>query len=666
MLKSRFIHYLSIFALVLSLTLSFNPVAADSNDADDHFTLNVMHMNDTHAHVDEYPKLITAINEYRDAHEDALLFHAGDVFSGTLYYTVHKGQADVDLMNLMGLDAMVFGNHEFDEGSKEEHHETLSEFVKAADFPLLGTNIDFSKDKFMTNLVSDDKFSKEADDGKVYDGIILEVDGEEIGVFGLTTEDTYDISSPNHVDFTNYIEAAKEAVDYFESQDINKIIAVNHIGYDTGAISDLTLAEEVDGIDIIVGGHSHTKLDEPVLVNTDSEPTVIVQADQYASHLGTLEVEFDENGVIVDHSGELIPTKELAEDKEAVNVLDKYKDEVEEMANERVCNEDESICAEAMKDLENPRLDTDETSVRAHETELGNLVTDAMLYGAKKKFPETVIAVQNGGGIRAPIDAGPITVGEVINVLPFGNDPVIVDLSGEEIKEMLERSVKSYPNEDGGFLHVSGMKYEFDSDEEPGERVHTIYVNIDGEWEELSSGEKYTVTTNGFTGEGGDDHEVFKRAFDEGRVSDIGEIDWEQLRDYMLEELEGEIDPEIEGRIVDKEKDEDDDDQEPGDDEDDIDNGSDNGDGNENDDGNDEGNDNGNDEDTDDDNDENGDTNEIDDNGSDIGDNDEDDKDKEEGKELPKTATNAYNYILVGALLILSSLGILIFRRFQT
>lgn len=617
----------AIFALLLTLVLPVSPVAADTADEAD-FTLNIMHMNDTHANVENYPGMISAIKEYRGANEEALLFHGGDVFSGTLYYTEHKGQADVALMNLMGIDAMVFGNHEFDEGSKEEHHETLSEFVQAANFPFLGTNIDFSKDNYMAPLVSGEPFAEDAEAGNVFDGIIKEVDGEKIGVFGLTTEDTVNISSPNHVTFSNYIEEAQRAVDYFESIGINKIVAVNHIGYNTGTAAignDLLLAENVDGIDIIVGGHSHTKLEAPVLIDKE-EPTVIVQADQYAQQLGTLEVDFDENGVIVGHSGELLATGDYEDDEEALEVLKKYKEKVDELANTPVCSEnDETLCAEAMKDLENPRLDKDEVSVRANETELGNLITDAMLFGAQKKFPETVIAVQNGGGIRAPIAKGPITVGEVISVLPFGNDPVIVELSGEEIKELLERSVKSAPAEDGGFLHVAGMKFEYDSNLEPGERVHTMKVEVDGEWEEITPEGKYLVTTNGFTGEGGDDHEVFARAFAEGRVTDIGEIDWEQLANYMIEGLGGEVNPELEGRIVDTVKEEEPEDPDNGDD--------------------------------------NGNENENENNENNNGANNGNDEEEEEGKELPATATNMYNFLLIGGLLLLGSAGIFAYRR---
>src|SRR5699024_413910 len=232
-------------------------------------------------------------------------------------------------------------------------------------------------------------------------------------------------------------------------------------------------------------------------------------------------------------------------DEEAAEVLAEYKEDIDEVMNEE-------IGAAAEKDLTNPRQEKPgDDSVRANETELGNLITDAMLAKAKEKYPDTVIAVQNGGGIREAIDEGPITVGEVINVLPFGNDPVIADLTGDEIKEILEHSVRHAPEENGGFLHVSGMKFTYDSSKEQGERVQEMYVKEDDEYVEIELDKEYRVTTNNFTGQGGDGFETFAKAYEDGRVKDIGESDWEQLRDYMVEDLDGKVNPEREGRIVD-------------------------------------------------------------------------------------------------------------------
>ena len=527
-----------------------DPIDVFQDEAAGSFDLSLMHMNDTHARVENYPKLITAIKDFRNDHENSLLFHAGDVFSGTLYFNEFRGQADLALMNMMGIDAMVFGNHEFDLGDSADGHKALAEFVEKANFPLLGTNIDFSGDSLLGPLETNQSSVEGAQGGAIYDSIILDVEGEKIGVFGLTTEDTEYIASPMAVKFNNYITAAGQAVTEFEEKNIDKIIAVTHIGYDSSPKvgNDLLLAEHVEGIDIIVGGHSHTKVTPPKLVNEETEnPTVIVQAGQYGENLGTLNVTFDEEGKITDHSGELREIKEVAADAEALKKLEKYKTQVEEINNEE-------IGAVAKKDLLNPRQSADSNdSVRANETELGNLVTDAMLAKAREKYPETVIAFQNGGGIREKIDKGPITVGEVISVLPFGNDPVIAELTGQEIKDILEHSVHNAPAEHGGFLHVSGMEFYYDSTREPCNRIVAMYVKEGKNLIKINPETIYTVTTNGFTGQGGDGFETFAQASAEGRVKDIGEIDWQQLVNYMVEEqyLDGVVDPVIEGRIVD-------------------------------------------------------------------------------------------------------------------
>jgi len=519
------------------------------------FELPIMHMNDTHARVDAYPSMVTAVNSFRNENPEALLLHAGDVFSGTLYFNEFLGQADLELLNLMGIDAFAFGNHEFDLGDSEDGHGALADFVENANFPFLGTNVDFSNDADMDPYDTNASLVSNPEPGQSYDSIVHTVDGEEIGIFGLTTEDTANIASPVNISFTDYIGAAEDAVAEFEAEGIDKVVAVTHMGYDSAPAygNDIVLANQVDGIDVIVGGHSHTALAEPVLIEDGVAPTVIVQAGANAENLGTLNVTFNDEGEIVEQTGELLSVADYEADPEAVTALEPYQEEVEEINNEE-------IGANALKDLENPRHgDGDEVSVRANETELGNLVTDAMLAKTQELYPDTVIAFQNGGGVRAPIDEGPITVGEVIEVLPFGNNPVIVELSGQEIKDIFEISVGANERpeggleENGGFLQVSGMEFYYDSTRESGDRIAAMFVEQDGELNEVQLDENYLVTTNAFTGQGGDGLTPLEDAYDEGRVQDTGAIDWEQLRDYMIEEdhLNGEVDPVLEGRIND-------------------------------------------------------------------------------------------------------------------
>jgi 2',3'-cyclic-nucleotide 2'-phosphodiesterase (5'-nucleotidase family) len=513
--------------------------------------LTLMHTNDTHAHLDDVAKRVTAVNEVRAENPNALLVDAGDVFSGTLYFNQFKGQADLEFMNLMGYDMMTFGNHEFDLGSSEEGHKALADFVKGAKFPFISANADFSKDANLKGLFSD-RISSKPENGEIYNGIVKVVDGEKVGFFGLTTEETADISSPEDVTFENYIEEAEKAVAAFEAIGVDKIVAVSHIGYDDNPAydNDLTLAAEVDGIDVIVGGHSHTELTEPTVVDVDEngnvkDPTIIVQGYQYGQYLGTLDVEFDKNGIVVGHAGELIKVGEKAADPTAAELLRKYSDEVAEVKNT-------PTGATAVNALENPRTGGDNTkpSVRKNETPLGNVITDGMLAKAEKYNSEVIMALQNGGGIRAAINQGPITVGEVITTLPFGNTLATMTLTGAELKEAFEISLGQYPSENGGFLHVSGAKVEFDSSKPTGERVVFIaYKAEDGTLVEIQDSQTYTIATNAFTAKGGDGYTVFQKAYEEGRVTDLGLSDWENFAEHLASL--GEVNPAVEDRIVD-------------------------------------------------------------------------------------------------------------------
>ena len=276
------------------------------------FTLSLMHTNDTHAHLDNVAKKVTAVKEVRAQKPQALLIDAGDVFSGTLYFNEFKGQADLQFMNLMKYDVMTFGNHEFDLGSSEEGHKALADFIKAAKFSFVSSNVDFSKDNTFKGLFSD-LISSKPKDGQIYNGMVKNIKGERVGFFGLTTAETKNLSSPGKVEFENYIEEAEKAVKAFKGMGVNKIVAVSHIGYDDSAAvdNDLSLAAQVDGIDVIVGGHSHTQLNQPVVVTEDEngkekDPTVIVQAYQYNDYLGTVDVKFDKKGKVIGQAGELI------------------------------------------------------------------------------------------------------------------------------------------------------------------------------------------------------------------------------------------------------------------------------------------------------------------------------------------------------------------------
>ncbi|MGI1821029.1 bifunctional metallophosphatase/5'-nucleotidase [Exiguobacterium sp. TRN 1102] len=509
------------------------------------YDLSIMHTNDTHAALKYAPNRATAVKQVRAEKPDSLLIDAGDVFSGSLYFNEFKGQADLKLMNYMKYDLMVPGNHEFDLGTEEGHKE-LSQFVRYANFPFVSSNVDYSGDQYMKNLYRDETTDK-AYNGRLYEGVIKVVDGKKVGFFGLTTEETADIASPGPIKFQNYIDEAKKAVKAFEDMGVHQIVAVSHLGYNDNPTvdNDLLLAENVDGIDVIIGGHTHSRLSTPVVISENkTEPTLIVQAFQYSEFLGTLDVEFDKDGKIVSHAGKLIDVKVLEPDARAVSLLAPFKEDVDKISNDPI-----GVTLTAA--LENPRDEGDISapSVRKQETALGNLIADGMLAKAKDYDADVIAAVQNSGGIRSSIDAGPVTTGEVITVLPFGNTLAVMNLKGSELLAALERSVSVYPRESGGFLQVSGLKVEFDSSKSANERIVKVTYNNGTTDVAIDPNGMYKVATNYYTATGGDNYVEFEAAFKDARVTDLGLSDWENLRDHMLDL--GEITPTVEGRIVD-------------------------------------------------------------------------------------------------------------------
>ncbi|ATP40448.1 bifunctional metallophosphatase/5'-nucleotidase [Solibacillus sp. R5-41] len=538
----------SILATILA-----GATTPETPEASENFKLSVMHVNDTHARVENFPKLMTAVNDFRATSSESLLLHSGDAFSGTLYFSEFKGQADIQYFNALGFDAMTLGNHEFDLGSSPEGHKALADFVKAAKFPILTANVDFTKDPIFTGLFTDLN-SSDPENGKIYSGMVKEINGEKVGIFGLTTEETESVASPGKVTFENYIKEAEKAVKAFEGMGINKIIALTHIGFDDSAEidNDQILAKSVPGIDIIVGGHSHTKLEKPFIVDTNTvgekkDSTIIVQASEQAQFLGTLDVEFDEQGVVVGHNGQLIDVAKLAADPKGTEMLAQYKEKVDVIASKE-------IGVTLKEPLLNPRLKTtgDTASVRNSETALGNIITDGMLAKAKSFTGKNVVmALQNGGGIRSDIPAGNVTLGQAITVLPFTNTLAVMDITGADLLEAFEFSVRNAPKENGGFLHIAGAQLVFDSSKEVGSRVVSLkyYDEKTKAYVDIKADETYTVATNAFTARGGDDYEVFKKIYDAGKVQDLGLSDYENFVEQLTSLKE--VKTTTEGRITD-------------------------------------------------------------------------------------------------------------------
>lgn len=505
-----------------------DPVVAQidlQGEAANGFPLTILHTNDTHANLDttsspnNVARRVTAIKEARANAVNPLLVDAGDVFSGTLYFNQYLGLADLEFMNMIQYDAMTFGNHEFDKGS-----EVLNDFIEHAKFPFVSSNVNFSADAILSQKFKNE-VARDAKDATIYPAIIMEVDGEQVGLIGLTTEDTANIASPGDVTFDDAVQKAKDTVAMLKNEGINKIVVLSHLGYDV----DVNLAKQVEGIDIIVGGHSHTKLDQAVVDRSDSEPKLIVQTGEKGQFLGQLEVVFDNEGVLQEWNSRLISVDEknskgeyvIQPDTEALAILNaKYKPGVDQLKQTEVGTTE-------------VKLNGVRADVRTKETNLGNLIADGMLDAAQAAGTNAVIALQNGGGIRDSIGAGKVTMGDVMTVLPFNNDLVTITLTGSEIKEAMENGVSKTPAEDGRFPHIAGMKFIYDSTKPVGSRVLRIEVKGKNGYEPIDMNKSYEVATNAFTAKGGDFYASLEKAYLEGRVNLLYMPDYEVFSNYV-------------------------------------------------------------------------------------------------------------------------------------
>jgi len=497
-----------IFSLILSLILVLSIFVGTWNKAfaEEPAKLTIVHVNDVHGRISEddgglsFPKFKTFVDQLREENENFLLLNAGDALHGTLNVNITNGEAMISLMNILKFDAMTPGNHDFNYG-----YQRLLELKEMAEFPILGSNI--IKDEDGTS------------DFEPY--IIKEFNGFKVGIFGLTTEETKYKSHPKNtagITFANPVEVAEKMVNELKEKGVDVIIALVHLGIEgTAETTSKEVAEKVKGIDLIIDGHSHEELNEKI------GDTLLVQAGSYMEKIGVVTLEI-QDGKVINKDAALYSKDELAE-------LEEDEEVVEALAE---IEENSKKLRETVVGVTKVDLDGERAHVRTGETNLGNLITDAM-----RKSTGADIAFTNGGGIRASIPAGEIKLGDVLTAFPFTNTLAVIEVTGEEIKAALEHGVDLYPEQAGHFPHVSGMTYKFDPNKPVGERIVEVLVN----GEPLVMDKKYTLVTNDFVADGGDGYTMFKKPFigEGGLLSDV-------LVEYLKEVKE--VEPKVEGRIV--------------------------------------------------------------------------------------------------------------------
>jgi 5'-nucleotidase len=532
------------------------------------FELTVVHVNDTHSHLEPCPaklsfddqktyvklggwdRLKTKVDAVRAKNPNVALLHAGDAVQGTLYFTKYLGKPEMEFMNLLGFDAMVLGNHEFDKGP-----DVLAHFLKYAHFPVLCANLRPGAESAL------------ADEVRPY--VILEFNGERVGVIGLTLEETRVISRPAPATFADAFETAKQCVAELEGKGVNKIIALTHMGYD----ADKKLAASVAGIDLVVGGHSHTLLDDgkslaalglhsggpyPTRVTgPDGSDVYVVTSWKWAMAVGVLRTVFDDAGHVTECGGNAVlllsdsfqrkngtgekvelqgadrnavmdavvksPMAEVVgPDADADALLAPYKKGLESMRNEVI-----GRAAQSLPHIRVPGV-TESDQDLPQGSMIAPIVCDSMLWKAQSVGLKPDLALQNGGGVRTGVERGPITVGTAYTLMPFGNTLMVLDLKGAQVQKALENGAT---RQGGAFAYVAGARYTVDMNRPEGERVTSVDIRRGDRWEALDSEATYRMVTISYLADGGDDYQVLKNAV--GHRYDTGFVDAQVFMDYV-------------------------------------------------------------------------------------------------------------------------------------
>lgn len=471
-----------VIALILVTILSFAT------------KLTILHINDTHGHawsfnetnnpnIGGFAAIATIVEEVRKEVESqggyVLFLHAGDINTGVPESDQLDAAPDIVALNLMKLDAATFGNHEFDKPKT-----ILAKQIALANFPFVSANFTDPEGVVKT---------------KPY--IIKDFRDLKVAIFGLTTEETA-ILEPIHLNgatFTNAVQKSKDLLPELKTK-ADIIIALAHLGWEPegeGKTTSKQLAQLVDGIDVIIDGHSHTKFENAQFVNN----TIVTQAWEWGRYVGRLDLEI-QNGKIVSWSWKAIPVNlknykgKDAEGKDIYEFVGKPYEE--NFYVKTVLSYFKSLGSEKLDTVIGETkilLDGERANVRSKSTNLANMICDSMIWKVNAD-----LALNNGGGIRASIKPGKITIRDVLTVLPFGNTLYVIKMTGEQIMKVLEYAATIKEGQ-GAFLQTGGLTWK-------SVEGKVVEAKINGE--PLNLGKLYTVVTNDYMAQGGDGYTMLK------------------------------------------------------------------------------------------------------------------------------------------------------------
>ena len=569
---------------------------SDNDDAPatetERFTVNILHINDHHSHLEAgsqsldiageetefsacgFPRVIAKINERTAELDNVLKLHAGDAMTGTLYFTSFEGEADAELMNQVCFDAFALGNHEFDRGD-----EGLVKFLDylaagSCNTTVLAANV---KPAIGTPL------APVAQDDYIQPYTIKNIDGQQVAIIGIDiATKTRNSSSPlASTEFLDETETAQAMIDELNDQGIDKIILLTHYQY----ANDLALAERLSGVDVIIGGDSHTLLGNfdayglsasgpypTEVTNADGDKVCVAQAWQYSRVLGELSVTWENNGTVSSCSGtphlllgnpiirddgtddgyqpqgeelaairaaiEADPQLSLVtDDPTGAQTLATYANQLDSFRNQVIGTASEDLCLARIPG----RPYGDDTCANEDPNRGGdipNLVAQAFLFQSKN----VDVSIQNAGGVRTDILAGDITIGDAYNLLPFANTLTDLPMTGAEIRQVLNEAV-DFAHVEGGstgaYPYAAGLRWTVDMTRPAGERLYDIEVRPRSEttWRALTDAETLNVVTNSFTAAGRDGYLTFGTVSEDGRATDTF-LDYAQsFVDYVKEEV---------------------------------------------------------------------------------------------------------------------------------
>lgn len=511
--------------MVMIMAMSVSALAGEMDGK-----LIILHTNDIHGHYEttEEQLGIAGVAALRAQYEaqgaDVLLVDAGDFSQGTTLVNHENGLKAAEYLVAAGYDAVSLGNHEFDFGQEAVYN--IAAVLEAGDVSVLDANI----------------LKEDTAEPVFGDRVIFEKDDLRVGVFGLDTAEAQTKASPSSVagmyfaDKEEMFAIAQEQVDILKEDGCQYIICLTHLGVDEESIGrrSTDLAEAVEDIDLIIDGHSHTEIAGGQMVGD----TMITSTGSYLANVGVVVV--DES--TFEETASLISAADYAAqygvyDEELTKMVAIDVDEINAIY--------EGIFAETKVDLNGER----DPGVRTEETNLGDFAADAYLYSGREYVKEAGldmsvdVALANGGGIRASIPAGEISMNTLYTVFPYGNTVTLVTVTGAELLEVLEASTFCTPTALGGFPQIAGAEYTVNTaipyengaqypdstyyaPANPGARVTITSVN--GKPFDLDA--TYTVVVNSFQAEGGDTYYALTQA---SFVHDTAIVDADALISYV-------------------------------------------------------------------------------------------------------------------------------------